>query len=225
MTEDLLTRQSLSMITDPIVSNITMNEPRYRRRKEDRPEEITAAALAEFAEKGYAATRMDDVARRAGVSKGLTYLYFKTKEELFKAVINSVVVPRVDAMTEFLAASDQSPTEIIRGPMLDFMKRLPGSKIAIVIRLLLSEGHRYPDLMDFYWKNVVSRGLSAFTALVERGIERGEFRQSAVTDLPQLFVAPVIFSVVWKNLFAKHPLDTDDLISTQVEMLLKAIEA
>jgi AcrR family transcriptional regulator len=82
-----------------------MNEPRYQRRKQDRPQEITDAALAAFAEKGYAATRVDDVAKRAGVSKGLLYLYFKTKEELFKAVVRSFVVPRIDALTEVIDSS------------------------------------------------------------------------------------------------------------------------
>ncbi len=77
-------------------------QPRYQRRKQDRPQEITDAALAAFAEKGYAATRVDDVAKRAGISKGLLYLYFKTKEELFKAVVRSFVVPRIDALTQII---------------------------------------------------------------------------------------------------------------------------
>ena len=95
-----------------------MAEPRYQRRKEDRPEEITAAALAAFAEKGYAGTRVEEVAKRAGVSKGLLYLYFKTKEELFKAVVRSFVIPRIDALIASVATSDLSAEEIIRGPLL-----------------------------------------------------------------------------------------------------------
>ena len=117
-----------------------MPEPRFRRRKEDRPQEITAAALAAFAENGYAATRVDEVAKRAGVSKGLLYLYFKTKEELFKAVVRSLIVPLVDALASSMQSSELSAEEILRGPFLDFAKKLPGSPVAIVIRLLVAEG-------------------------------------------------------------------------------------
>ncbi len=117
-----------------------MPKPRFRRRKEDRPQEITAAALAAFAEKGYAATRVDDVARRAGVSKGLLYLYFKTKEELFKAVIRSFVIPRIEALTDIIDRSELSSEEFLRGPFLEFVKTLPGSPFRILIRLMIAEG-------------------------------------------------------------------------------------
>ena len=94
-----------------------------------------------------------------------------------------------------------------------------------MIRLLIAEGPRYPDLVDFYWDNVVSKGLSAITRCMERGVERGEFRDTAVTTLPQLLVAPMMVSMVWKILFSKRPLDTDALIETQIEMLLAYIKA
>jgi len=202
-----------------------MTEPRYQRRKEDRPQEITEAAFAVFAEKGYAAARVEEVAKRAGVSKGLTYLYFKTKEELFKAVVKSVVVRRVDALLDALESTEMSSEEFLRGPLLEFMKAVPGSPIAIVIRLLISEGQRHPDLVDFYWDNVVSKGLTAITKFVERGVERGEFRETAVTDLPQVVLAPMMLSMIWRILFAKRELDTDKLMETQIDMLLAYIKA
>ena len=202
-----------------------MTEPRYQRRKEDRPQEITEAAFAVFAEKGYAAARVEEVARRAGVSKGLTYLYFKTKEELFKAVIKSVVVRRIDALLKTLESTEMSSEEFLRGPLLEFMKSVPGSPIAIVIRLLISEGQRHPDLVDFYWDNVVARGLTAITNFVSRGVERGEFRETAVTDLPQLVLAPMMLSMIWRILFAKRELDTDKFMETQIDMLLAYIKA
>ena len=202
-----------------------MDEPRYQRRKEDRPKEITEAAFRVFSEHGYASARVEEVARHAGVSKGLLYLYFKTKEELFKAVIRSVVIRRLDALLVTVDKTDMSSEEFIRGPLLEFMKRVPGSPVAVVIRLLIAEGPRYPDLVDFYWDNVVSKGLSAITRCMERGVERGEFRDTAVTTLPQLLVAPMMVSMVWKILFSKRPLDTDALIETQIEMLLAYIKA
>ncbi|MDH3804645.1 MAG: TetR/AcrR family transcriptional regulator [Gammaproteobacteria bacterium] len=197
-----------------------MPEPRFQRRKEDRPQEITAAAFAAFAEKGYAATRVDEVAKRAGVSKGLLYLYFKTKEELFKAVVRSLVMPRVDALTASIDTTELSAEEFLRGPFLDFVKKLPGSPVSVVIRLLIAEGPKHPDLVQFYWDNVVSRGLATITELLERGVANGEFRRSAVNDMPHLVIMPVVFSVVFKLLFEEQTLDTDKLIETQLELLI-----
>jgi len=202
-----------------------MTEPRYQRRKEDRPQEITEAAFLVFAEKGYATARVEEVAKRAGVSKGLLYLYFKTKEELFKAVIRSVVIRRVDALLVAVEETELSSEAFIRGPLLEFMKRVPGSPIAVVIRLLISEGQRHPDLVDYYWDNVVSKGLAAIAHFVQRGVDRGEFRDTAVTQLPQLVLAPMMLSMIWKILFAKRSLDTDKLMETQIEMLLAYIKA
>jgi len=202
-----------------------MTEPRYQRRKEDRPQEITEAAFLVFAEKGYATARVEEVAKRAGVSKGLLYLYFKTKEELFKAVIRSVVIRRVDALLVAIEETDLSSEAFIRGPLLEFMKRVPGSPIAVVIRLLISEGQRHPDLVDYYWDNVVSKGLAAIAHFVQRGLDRGEFRDTAVTQLPQLVLAPMMLSMIWKILFTKRSLDTDKLMETQIEMILAYIKA
>jgi len=202
-----------------------MTAPRYQRRKEDRPQEITEAAFLVFAEKGYATARVEEVAKRAGVSKGLLYLYFKTKEELFKAVIRSVVIRRVDVLLAAVEETELSSEAFIRGPLLDFMKRVPGSPIAVVIRLLISEGQRHPDLVDYYWDNVVSKGLAAIARFVQRGVDRGEFRDTAVTQLPQLVLAPMMLSMIWKILFTKRSLDTDKLMETQIEMLLAYIKA
>lgn len=202
-----------------------MAQPRYQRRKEDRPQEITEAAFLAFAEKGYAATRVEEVARRAGVSKGLLYLYFKTKEELFKAVIKSVVIRRVDALVTTLENTELSSEEFLRGPLLEFMKSVPGSPVSVVIRLLISEGHRHPDLVDYYWENVVSKGLAAISRFIERGVQRGEFRATAVPELPQLLLAPVMLSVIWRILFARQDLDTDKLITTHIDMILAYIKA
>jgi AcrR family transcriptional regulator len=202
-----------------------MAEPRYQRRKEDRPQEITEAAFSVFADKGYASARVEEVAKRAGVSKGLLYLYFKTKEELFKAVVKSVVVRRVDALLVAVDETDLSSEEFMRGPLLDFVKSVPGSPVAIVIRLLISEGQRHPDLVDYYWDNVVSKGLTAISRFMERGVQRGEFRDTGVTRLPQLVLAPMMLSIIWRILFTKRALDTDTLIETQIDMILAYVKA
>jgi AcrR family transcriptional regulator len=198
-----------------------MPEPRFRRRKEDRPQEITEAALHAFAEKGYAATRVEEVAKRAGVSKGLLYLYFKTKEELFKAVIRSFVVPKIDELTAVVDSNEMTSEAFLRGPFLDFVKTLPGSPVSVLIRLMIAEGPKHPDLLQFYWDNVISRGLAALERVLERGVENGEFRPSVVNEFPHLFVMPVVFSVIFRLLFEKQSPDTDKLIEAQVDLLLR----
>lgn len=202
-----------------------MVEPRFQRRKEDRPAEITQAAFAAFAENGYAATRVDEVAKRAGVSKGLLYLYFKTKEDLFKAVIRSFLAPRIDALISNIEESDLSAEEFLRGPFLAFAKSLPKSPAKILVRLMIAEGPKYPDLTAWYWDNVVSRALDALRTLIRRGVDNGEFRESAVNEFPQLLVAPIFFSMIWTIVFRPHSdLDTDRFIEAHVEMILESIK-
>jgi AcrR family transcriptional regulator len=197
-----------------------VSEPRYQRRKEDRPQEITEAALQAFAKKGYAATRVDDVAKRAGVSKGLLYLYFKTKEELFKSVVRSFVVPRIETLSRIIESSDMSSEEFLRGPFLDFARQLPGSPVGVIVRLMIAEGPKHPDLVQFYWDNVVSRGMAMITELLQRGVRSGEFRDTAVARQPILFVMPVLVSIIFTLLFGKERLDSRLLIETQIDLLI-----
>lgn len=202
-----------------------MNEPRYRRRKEDRPAEITAAAFDAFAEKGYDGTRVDDVARRAGVSKGLLYLYFKTKEELFKAVIKGFITPKIEALKTEVESSDLSAEAFLRGPFLEFAKQIPKSPVRILVRLMIAEGPKHPDLVAYYWDNVVSVGLAALAQVIEKGVGDGEFRHSALDDFPHLLLSPVMFSVIWSIVFqSKQVLDTDKMLEGHIDMILRAIK-
>ena len=203
-----------------------MAEPRFQRRKKDRPAEITQAALAAFAEKGYAATRVDEVAKRAGVSKGLLYLYFKTKEDLFKAVIRSFLSPRIDALISDIEETELSAEEFVRGPFLAFARSLPNSPARILVRLMIAEGPKHPDLVAWYWDNVVSRAMNALRTLIEKGVANGEFRESALNEFPQLLVTPVFFSMIWTIVFkSQMKLDTDRFIEAHVDMVLESIRA
>ena len=201
-----------------------MAEQKFERRKEDRPRELADAAFSVFAEHGYARARVAEVARRAGVSKGLTYLYYKTKADLFKAVVKNVVVRRVDTLIDELDSSELSAEEFMRGPLLAFMKKVPDSPIAIVIRLLISEGRNHPDLVDYYYDNVVAKGLSAIDRFVQRGIERGEFKQSPALDQPHLFLAPMMLAIIWRLVFGDKPLDTGALLESHIDLVLGAIK-
>lgn len=201
-----------------------MAKPRFQRRKEDRPAEITEAAMEAFASHGFAATKVEDVARRAGVSKGLLYLYFKTKEDLFKAVIRSFISPKVDALIATVENTELSAEEFLRGPFLRFAKSVPGSPVRVVVRLLVAEGPRHPDLVAWYWENVVSKGLTALRAIVKKGVDSGDFRESALYDFPQILIAPVVLSMLWKQLFESHDsLDTDRFIEEHIELVLRSI--
>jgi AcrR family transcriptional regulator len=203
-----------------------MSKPKFRRRKEQRPEQITRAALSAFAEKGYDGTRVTDVARRAGVSKGLLYLYFRTKEELFKAVVKSVVMPRLDALDNAVAPADLSAEEFLRGPFVTFARELPGSPARALVRLMIAEGPKHPDLTAWYWENVVAKGIAILKRLIERGVAAGEFRRSALQEFPQMLIAPVLFSIVWTLVFSPHhELDTDRFIERHVDLLLTAVKA
>ena len=173
-----------------------MPPPRFRRRKEDRPRQITEAALAEFTERGYDATAMASVAKRAGISKGLLYVYFETKEALFKAVVRSFVTPRLQALEQAIDSSPLGAEAFLRGPFLEFARRLPKSRVRLLIRLLIAEAHRHPDLARWYWENVVAHGLAALRKLIARGVENGEFRPSALDRFPHLLISPVVLSAI-----------------------------
>jgi len=203
-----------------------MPRPRFHRRKEDRPAEITAAAMQAFAENGYAATRVEEVARRAGVSKGLLYLYFKTKEDLFKAVVRNFISPRLDSLIGSIDRSQLPAEEFLRGPFLDFAKSIPRSPAARLVRLMIAEGPKHPDLVAWYWDKVVSQGLGAIRSVIEHGVRNGEFRRSVLDDFPQLLVSPIILSILWTELFAKHaPLDIDGFLEGHINLVLDAIKA
>lgn len=199
--------------------------PRFRRRKAERPAEITRAALAAFAEKGYDGTRVTDVARRAGVSKGLLYLYFRTKEELFKAVVKSVVSPRIEAVRRDIETTGLSAEEYLRGPFLAFVREVPRSPARVLVRLMIAEGRKHPELTSWYWENVVAHGIAALRHLIQRGVDAGEFRPSALQEFPHLLIAPVLMSTAWTLVFDKHhSLDTDRLIEAHLDLLLRAIK-
>jgi AcrR family transcriptional regulator len=199
---------------------------RRRERKDTRPQEIVAAAFEEFAAKGFAGTRLEDVAARAKVSKGLPYLYFKTKVELFKAVVRSVITSHFDVIRERMETTELSVEDFLKGPFLAFIQELVGSKRAFIARLLIAEGHKHPELTAFYFETVVSRGIDTLTRLIDRGIESGEFKPTRLRDFPQLLVAPALTAIIWRTLFERHRhLDTNAMLATNIELLVDAIRA
>lgn len=198
---------------------------RWRRRKEDRPAEILAAALVCFAERGYAATRLDDVARRAGVTKGTLYLYFPNKEELFKAVVRQAIVPNL-AQGEALVAASNEASAVILGRLLRQWLAFHGTPASAIPKLMLAEAGNFPDLARFYYVEVVERGKNLLRRLLQRAVERGEFRPIDIDNAVFCIIGPVIMSLLWRHSFERHDshaLDANALYRTHLDLLTRGL--
>jgi AcrR family transcriptional regulator len=188
---------------------------------EERQDHILRAALEVFSEHGFAATRLEDVAHRAGVAKGTLYLYFPDKEALFERMLQSVVALPL-ARLAALAADETLPPAAAIGHLFAFLQtevlNTPREK---VIRLIISEGPRFPRLAKFYYDEVISKGLASLRAIAGREKGRAGPNIEAVARFPQLLFAPVLTSVVWRSLFSEfEPLDIPALLETYKRILL-----
>ncbi|MEM7707899.1 MAG: TetR/AcrR family transcriptional regulator [Pseudomonadota bacterium] len=199
-------------------------EPRFQRRKDQRPKEIAQAALEVFAERGFAGARVSDVAERAGVSKGLMYLYYKTKQDLLKAVIRGFIEPRVRDIAAAIEGWNGSAAAFLRGPFLETISQLAASRAVIIIRLMMAEGPNHPDLTKYYYDHVITVGLGALSGLLDRAVEQGEFQTSGIHRYPQLLLAPVVMAAVWQTVFDRHQrLDVKAFLAAHVETAISAM--
>jgi len=201
-------------------------EPRWERRKDARPGELAAAALDLFVERGFAATRLDDVARRAGVSKGTLYLYFDSKEDLFKAVIREGYVSRINEFADRMKAYQGSSADLIRELVNSWWEQIGATRLAGITKLMMSEAGNFPDLAKFYNEEVVVRGTALFAAAIQRGIATGEFRAVALEHAPRIACAPVIMLMLWRNSFdlcGTHQIDARAFLDAHTDMLLHAL--
>jgi AcrR family transcriptional regulator len=181
---------------------------------------IIAAAVEEFCDRGYAATRLDDIAARAGVAKGTIYLHFADKEALFQDIISTMFVPVVSRAIE-PAPPPGVPIKHVLGAIADmFVRDVFTTRRRDILRLLLAEGPRFPKLAEFHYENVVKRALAGVTVLLKEAALRGELRSAAVVDFPQIVVAPCIVGVVWSGLFERFaPLDLAAMMRAHLDML------
>jgi len=204
------------------------NEPRWTRRKEARPEEITAAALELFVERGFAATRLEDVAARAGVSKGTVYLYFANKEELFKAVVREGLVSPIAEMKDFVAQFPGSTFELLRMLVLGWWEKVGATRMSGIPKLLLGESGNFPELVRFYLAEVVEPGHAVIMAIVKRGIARGEFRKVNQENAALLIAAPRLQMMLWRTALepqSKHKMDAAQYLETHLDMLRHGLSA
>jgi AcrR family transcriptional regulator len=176
--------------------------PKFRRRKADRPGEIVRAALAVFAERGFAAARLDEIAARAGVSKGALYLYFETKEELFRAVVEQAIAPNLQAVRALMAGHP--------GPIGDLLRLVPERIAAIVetlpvggvLKMVIGEAGNFPELARVWHERLVAQALGALTDAVAAAQARGEVRPGDPRTYALQLVSPVLMAVIWRETFA-----------------------
>lgn len=202
-------------------------QPRWRRRKEARPQEIVDAALDVFIERGFAAARLEEIAARAGVSKGTLYLYFPNKEELFKAVIRSAIVPNLEMAERLLGHFPGPSMEILRQVLEGIGGRVMATKVGGIPKLMIAEAGNFPDLARFYLDEVIGRGFRVIGAVLERGIARGEFRPVNVEHTVRLVIAPILMIALWRSSFEPvegRPLDVPGLIAEHLDHLRRALE-
>ena len=177
------------------------NAPRWVRRKEARPQELLAAALDQFVERGYAAARLDDVAAQAGVSKGTLYLYFTNKEELFKAVVRENVLPVLDAGEEIINNFEGGSADLFREIMMGWWERIGNTKLSGITKLMIAECGNFPEVAKFYHEEVITRGNTMILRVLDRGVASGEFRQIDTSQAINVVVAPMIMLMMWKHSF------------------------
>ena len=201
-------------------------EPRWVRRKDARPDEITSAALTLFVERGYANTRLEDVASRAGVSKGTLYLYFANKEELFKAVVREGLVSPIAEVRDLIDQYEGSAFDLLRMVLHGWWQRIGSTPVSGIPKLILAEARNFPEIARFYLDEVVRPGLDAIVGIIDRGMRAGEFRKVDARNVAQLVFAPTLLVACWCNSLA--PFDPEGMeplrvIEEHLEMLRRGL--
>jgi AcrR family transcriptional regulator len=191
----------------------------------NRREDILAAAKQEFAANGFAAARMEDIARHLGISKAALYLQFETKEALFRALIESLIL---DTLPQVLPpiGPDASAVELLTLFIPAAIKRIAGGDIAFVPRLIIGEGNRFPELTRYYHDAALSRVLGLVEQIIRHGIERGEFRAVDAHHVARSVLGGVIISALWRTVFepiGAKTLDLDAMAAAHLDIVLSGL--
>jgi len=207
-------------------SDASPNSPPLRqRRKEARPKELLDAALDLFVEKGFAATRSEEVAARAGVSKGTLFLYFPSKEELFKAVVRENISGRFQEWNQEFQNFEGSAADMVRHCMVIWWDRVGATKASGITKLMISEARNFPELAAFYQQEVIKPGQDLIRRILQRGVDRGEFRVLDMEYALFSITAPMVFLIMMKHSLGAcvpqdYPMDPQRYIASQVDTLL-----
>lgn len=199
---------------------------RWRRRKEARPGEILEAALDLFTEKGFAATKLNEVAKRAGVSKGTVYLYFESKEALFQALVKEVVVPHIEQSEHTVDEYEGATADLMFGLMQFWLDNVIHTKVCGIPKLIIAEAKNFPDIARFYVDNVVARGTALVERILQRGVDRGEFAVKDVSHSARAVMAPMIFAAIWEQSLAPfddRPYDVNKYLQAHLNIILHGL--
>ena len=204
--------------------------PRWERRKDSRPSELLQAALEVFVERGFASTRLDDVASRAGVSKGTLYLYFDNKEELFKAVVRRSILPLIADFRATVESSGRSSGELLGQYLQEWWTSYGDSRLSGVAKLCVAESGNFPEVARFWRDEVIGANNALVASILRRGVDRGEFRSVDIEPMVHLIMAPLVLKTLMRDSFdlccpGSAGLDAQRLIGHHLDMLLRALAA
>jgi AcrR family transcriptional regulator len=201
-------------------------QPKWQRRSEDRPREICAAALDVFAEKGFAAAKVDEIARRAGVSKGTLYLYFKDKEDLFRAVVRDAVAPNVEAITAAISTLEAPFADVVRMFLAGFADREARLPVGAVAKMVIGESRNFPELARVWHDEVASKAIGALASFVERAQQRGEVRAGDPRLYAFSLMGPMVLGALWRATLVPaggEPLDLIALARQHADAVLDGL--
>lgn len=205
---------------------MAVNNPKWQRRSEDRPREICAAALEVFAEKGFAAAKLDEIARRAGVSKGTLYLYFADKQELFRAVVRSAIAPNIEAITSAISALDAQFPEVVNMFLSGFAEREARLPIGAVAKIVIGESRNFPELARVWHDEIAAKAIGALAGFVERAQRRGEVRPGDPRLYAFSLVGPMVLGALWRTVLVPaggEPLDLAQLARQHAKTVLHGL--
>lgn len=203
-----------------------MPQPKWQRRSEDRPREICAAALEVFAEKGFAAAKVDEIARRAGVSKGTLYLYFKDKEDLFRAVVRDAVAPNVEAITAAISTLEAPFADVVRMFLAGFAEGEARLPVGAVAKMVIGESRNFPELARVWHDEVASKAIGALASFVERAQQRGEVRAGDPRLYAFSLMGPMVLGALWRATLVPaggEPLDLIALARQHADAVLDGL--
>jgi len=205
----------------------TVRSQRWQRRKEDRPAELLDAALSEFFEKGFAAARLEDIAARAGVSKGTVYLYFDSKEDMFEALVHAIPKANVEQVRA-VARDGSIPADVVLERVLAVIGGfLRDERMIKFPRLIISDGGRFPKLAETYKREVISRGVGILSSVIERGIAEGVFRRLDPERAAFAAISPLLFVAIWHTTFERFddkPFEADAYVAQHIDTFLRGIK-
>lgn len=204
--------------------------PLRQRRKQARPQELLDAALELFVEKGFAATRAEEVAQRAGVSKGTLYLYFPSKEELFKALIRQRLSGLIAEGLDHVGSFEGPSPALLQTLIMGWWERLGRTPAAGLHKVILAEVRNFPDLAQFYADEVIAPASRLFTLAVQRGIDRGEFRGLPACEVAHALMAPVMFLALHRHSLGACPthgeqLQPEAMLRVHLDLVLQGLKA